>query len=70
MNYHQGRSDMGKVVESILFRGTTDRTLRVSHLFELSLDGKYCSIKENEDTGKITIYPSYMITISTSPWKT
>ena len=55
---------MGKVVESILFRGTTDRTLRVSHLFELSLDGKYCSIKENEDTGKITIYPSYMITIS------
>lgn len=56
---------MGKVIESILFRGTTDRTLRVSHVFELSLDGKYCSIKENEDTGKITIYPSYMITIST-----
>jgi hypothetical protein len=56
---------MGRVIESILYRGTTDRTLRISYVFELVLEGKYQNIKENESTGKITTYPSFIITIST-----
>ena len=56
---------MGRVIESILYRGTTDRTLRISYVFELVLEGKYLNIKENESTGKITTYPSFIITIST-----
>lgn len=56
---------MGKTIESILFRGIVDRTLRLSYVFEFALDGKYSTAKENEETGKVTLYPSYMITLST-----
>ena len=56
---------MGKVFESVLFKGLTDRTLRVTYVFELLIDGPFKNIKEDEETGKITTYPAYMITLST-----
>jgi hypothetical protein len=55
---------MGKTIESILYKGNVDKSLRVSYVFKLELEGKFASVSESADGSKITTYPSYMIILS------
>lgn len=56
---------MGRNFESILFKGFVDKSLRLTYVYMLELAGKFQSIKESEDGGRITTSPSYIITLST-----
>lgn len=56
---------MGRTFESILYKGIADKSLRISYIFDLNLEGKFLTIEETS-SGNITTYPTYMLKISST----
>lgn len=54
---------MGRIIESILFKGFVNKSLRVSYVFDFEMEGSFKVISEN-DKGNITMFPGYFIKIA------
>lgn len=54
---------MGRLIESILFKGFVNKALRVSYIFDFEMEGSFKVISEN-DKGNITMFPGYFIKIA------
>lgn len=47
-----------------LYRGTVDRDMHASYIYRYETSGDFMTVKENPQTGSITILPSFALTIS------
>lgn len=47
-----------------LYRGTVDKDMRASYIYRYETEGDFMTVKENPQTGSITILPSFGLSIS------
>lgn len=54
---------MERRIESVIFKGNTNKSLTVSYIFNANTEGKFKCIEEDEK-GNIKLYPGYLIQIN------